>query len=74
MAVTNIKNSTALVLSYKVGVSEKGEDIIKSQKFSSVKDSATNEELFTLSGAMASLFPHGIFDIRKLEDYSIVEE
>ncbi len=74
MAVTNIKNSTALVFSYKIGVNEKGEDIIKSQKFSSVKDSPTNEEIFTLSGAMALLFPNGLFDVRKLEDYSIVEE
>lgn len=45
MAVTSIKNTSAFVLSYKVGVDENNKDIFVSQKFSKINNQATDEQI-----------------------------
>lgn len=43
MAVNSIKKVSAFVLTYKIGVDKKGEDVFASQKFSKISKTATDQ-------------------------------
>lgn len=49
MAATATKLQTALVLKYKDGVDEKGKEIIKKQRFSKMKTTATEQNIYDVS-------------------------
>jgi Protein of unknown function (DUF1659) len=68
-----VKNTSALVLTYKVGVNEENEDVFSSQRFSKINNMATEEEIYTLAVAMESLLAFPLHDIRKVDDFTIVE-
>ncbi|GAA0127173.1 hypothetical protein UT300019_30770 [Clostridium sp. CTA-19] len=55
MAVNNVKTSKAINLICKVGVDNDGKDILKSQKLSKIKVSATDEELYELATEVDNL-------------------
>lgn len=73
MAISSVKNSTALVITYKIGVNQEGKDVFVSQKFSKINNDATNEQLHTVGTAMESLLDYTLDDLRKIDDFSIVE-
>ncbi len=49
MAATATKLQTALVIKYKDGVDASGKEIIKSQRFSKVKTTATEQDIYDVS-------------------------
>ncbi|MBI6875284.1 DUF1659 domain-containing protein [Clostridium aciditolerans] len=55
MAATATKLQTALVLKYKDGVDEKGKEIIKKQRFSKVKTTATEQDIYDVSAELGKL-------------------
>ena len=55
MAATSTKLQTALVLKYKDGVDEKGKEIIKKQRFSKVKTTATEQDIYDVSVEVGKL-------------------
>ena len=73
MAISSVKNSTALVITCKIGVNQEGKDAFVSQKFSKINNDATNEQLHTVGTAMESLLDYTLDDLRKIDDFSIVE-
>ncbi len=73
MAVTSIKNTSAFVLSYKVGVDENNKDIFVSQKFSKINNQATDEQIHAVGKAMEGLLNFPLHTLRKVDDFSIVE-
>ncbi len=73
MAVSSIKKSSAFVLTYKIGVDQKGSDIFASQKFSRINKSATDEAINNLSKSMETLLAYPLHEVRKTDDFSIVE-
>ncbi|MEG0773885.1 DUF1659 domain-containing protein [Clostridium sp.] len=73
MAISSVKNSTALVITYKIGVNQEGKDVFVSQKFSKINNDATIEQLHTVGTAMESLLDYTLDDLRKIDDFSIVE-
>lgn len=46
MAATSTKLNSTLVIKYKDGVDQKGKEIIKNQRFSKVKPTATEQALY----------------------------
>ncbi|MEG0772674.1 DUF1659 domain-containing protein [Clostridium sp.] len=73
MAISSVKNTTAMVLTYKIGVNQEGKDVFVSQKFSKINNDATNEQIHSVGTAMESLLDYTLDDLRKVDDYSIVE-
>jgi hypothetical protein len=73
MAISSVKNSTALVITYKIGVNQEGKDVFVSQKFSKINNDATNEQIHTVGTAMENLLDYTLDDLRKIDDFSIVE-
>jgi len=71
--INAVKNTSALILSYKVGVNEKNEEVFASQRFSKISNGATVEAIHTLAKAMEKLLNYPLHDIKKVDDFSIVE-
>ncbi|MBI6873454.1 MULTISPECIES: DUF1659 domain-containing protein [Clostridium] len=55
MAATATKLQTTLVIKYKDGVDAKGKEIIKSQRFSKVKTTATEQDIYDVSVEVGKL-------------------
>ena len=58
MALQSSLVTTALSLTYKDGVDSTGKDIIRAKKYSNVKISASNEELYETAAALAPLMKY----------------
>lgn len=55
MAATATKLQTTLVIKYKDGVDANGKEIIKSQRFSKVKTTATEQDIYDVSVEVGKL-------------------
>lgn len=71
--INSIKKTSAVILTYKVGVNAKGEDVFASQRFAKVNKAATVEEIHTFAKAMEALLAYPLYEVKKAEDFSIVE-
>lgn len=58
MALQSSLVTTALSLTYKDGVDSTGKDIIRAKKYSNVKISASNEELYETASVLAPLMKY----------------
>jgi len=74
MAITNTKNSTALVIKFENGKKEDGTPKIASQKFSKVSGIATDEAIYNMGAAMGAVLISEPTEIKKLDDYSLNQE
>lgn len=72
MAITKHLNEITMLLKYKVGVNEKGADIIKSQKFSKIKLDTNDETLFNVGKALTKVLAY-TGSVEKEENYSFIE-
>lgn len=73
MAISSIKNTSAMVLTYKVGVDQEGKDVFVSQKFSKINNAATDQAIHNVGAAMETLLNYPLHMLRKVDDFSIVE-
>lgn len=71
VAAQSTKMQTALVLKYKDGVDGEGKDIIKSQKFSNVKTSATDDQIYGTALEVQKLTGKDMDEIVKIDQNSI---
>lgn len=71
MAAKADKFKTTLILEYSVGEDDKGKEIIKRQRFSSVKLEASDEELYAVANAFSPLL-EGEFLFSKKQDDSLL--
>jgi hypothetical protein len=55
MAVQTTLVNTGLSLRYKTGIDQNGKDIIKAKKFSNVKVTAVNQNLYDVAAAFSPL-------------------
>jgi hypothetical protein len=69
MAATATKLQTGLVLKYKDGVDEKGKEIIKKQRFSKVKTTALDQDIYDVSLEIGKLLGKILDEVIK-EDQS----
>lgn len=74
MAISNIKNSTALVLRFEKGQNFDGTPKIVSQKYSKINKEATDEELFTVGSAIGEVLVKYPMELKRVEDFTLMEE
>lgn len=69
MAATATKLQTTLVLKYKDGLDEKGKEIIKRQRFSKIKPTASDQDIYDVSLEIERLLGKTLDEVIK-EDQS----
>ncbi|MFR1709298.1 MAG: DUF1659 domain-containing protein [Clostridium sp.] len=74
MAITNIKNDTALVIKYVNGENQDGSPKIQSQKFSKISGTSTDEEIYNLGLLIGAVLINEPTEIKKLDDYTLNED
>ena len=74
MAISNIKNSTALVLRFEKGQNLDGTPKVVSQKYSRIDKSATDEALFTVGGAIGEVLVSYPVELKRVDDFTLIEE
>ncbi|WP_077614814.1 DUF1659 domain-containing protein [Caenibacillus caldisaponilyticus] len=70
MATANLMDSS-LILTLDAGVDEKGNPIVKRKTFNNLKTSATNDQLFAIGQALASVQQHPLVAIERSDRSSI---
>ncbi len=73
MAVSNIKNNTALVIRFEKGQNLDGSPKIASQKFSNVSATATDEEIYAVGAAIGAVLLSEPTEIKKIDDFTLSE-
>ncbi len=73
MAISSIKTSSSVLLTYKDGVNSKGEDIYKNQRFSKIKVAAKDEDVYSIAGAMANLLMSDVTEITREDKSKLIE-
>ncbi|WP_315119191.1 DUF1659 domain-containing protein [uncultured Clostridium sp.] len=73
MAATADKFKTSLILEYSIGQNEDGKDIIRRQKFSSIKIDALDDDLFQIANAFSPLLEHEVISLKKQDDSVILD-
>lgn len=71
MAAQSTKLQTSLVLKYQDGVDQDGKDIMKSQKFSKVKVTASDEAIYNTSKEIEKLIGKTLDEIIKIDQNNI---
>jgi len=74
MAVTSIKTDCSMVLKFVQGVDDYGKDIIKSQKFSNVKTTALDQDIFDVAKALETLMPEPLVEVLKNDENALASE
>lgn len=74
MAVSNIKNSTALVIRFEKGQNLDGTPKITSQKYSKINKAATDEQLFEVGSAIGAVLISFPVELKRVDDFSLIQE
>lgn len=74
MAVQTTKSNSAITLRLKQGVDSKGNDIVKTIKFSKVKVNSADEDVFDIANAVAGLLQYPVIQILRSDDSIITQE
>lgn len=73
MAKSTLVQSTVQI-SYRIGQSAAGKDIIKNQKFSKVKVTALDDDVFTVATALGTLLNYPVQGIVRLDNNLITNQ
>lgn len=65
MEINSVLMDTSMVISYKVGVDSKGNDIIKNQRANDLSLLATDDDLMDLADTVAAFIEHPISEVVK---------
>jgi hypothetical protein len=71
MAVKSTLIDSALTLKYKEGIDSNGDDIIKSKKFSNVKVTATDENVYAVAAAFSPLMKYPVIKSVRTNDNAL---
>jgi alkyl hydroperoxide reductase subunit AhpF len=74
MAVTANKTDCNMVIRYNEGVDQYGVDIVKSQKFSGVKTTALDQDIFDVAKALETLMPAAVVEIVRNDENVLMNE
>lgn len=72
MAAKATKLQTTLLLKYKDGVDAKGKDVIKTQRFSKVKTSASDQDIYDVSVELVKLIGKPLNEIVREDQNGIM--
>ena len=70
--VKSILVSNQLVIKYVSGITTDGKDITKNQSFNNFRMTITDEDIFAVGTAIASLMENNIVDFRKNLGYTLM--
>jgi hypothetical protein len=71
MAVKSTLIDSALTLKYKEGVDSNGKDIIKTKKFSNIKVTATDENVYAIAAAFSPLMKYPVVQSLRTNDNAL---
>ena len=74
MAISNIKNSTALVLRFEKGQNLDGTPKVVSQKYSRINKAATDEALFEVGAAIGEVLISSPVELKRVDDFTLIQE
>lgn len=74
MPVVAIESYARLQLTFQTGTDGEGNPITKSRTYGSVKATATNDELYSVSQAFASLSQYPLVQVEKLGSAEILNQ
>lgn len=72
MALLSSLTNTAVSLRYKEGVDSTGKDIIKAKKFSNVKISAVDQDIYDTAAALGSLMSYPVSQVVRSNDSVLI--
>ncbi|MBK1812257.1 DUF1659 domain-containing protein [Clostridium sp. YIM B02505] len=68
---TAILSSNSMIMKYKTGTNEKGDDIFSSQRFSNVNLDLSDDDFYEVGQALENLMATDAVYIRKQQDYLV---
>lgn len=74
MAVTSNRTDCNMVISYNEGVDKYGVDIVKSQKFSGVKTTALDQDIYDVAKALETLMPTALVEVVRNDENVLINE
>jgi hypothetical protein len=74
MAIIANQADSKFKLVLDAGLDEDNNEVIKSKTFTNVKTTATNDNIFEVATALASLQSYTLTNIKKYEEFDLVEE
>lgn len=72
MALLSSLTNTAVSLRYKEGVDSTGKDIIKAKKFSNVKISAVDQDIYDTAAALGNLMSYPVSQVVRSNDSVLI--
>ncbi|WP_160680351.1 DUF1659 domain-containing protein [Clostridium sp. C8-1-8] len=69
--VTSILSNNSMIIKYKTGTNEKGDDIFDSQRFSDVRLDISDDDFYAVGKALAGLMSYDAVSIRKQQEYLV---
>lgn len=72
MAIQNTLAQSAVTIRYKNGIDSTGKDIIKTKKFSNVKVTAADQNVYDTAAALAGLMEYELNDILRSNDCFLI--
>jgi hypothetical protein len=74
MAVQSTLAKSALTLRYKEGMDLNGNDIIKGKKYTNVKITAADQNIYDVSAAFNPLMKYPVVEVLRTNDSTLVNE
>jgi len=74
MAIIANQSDSKLTLVLDAGLDENNKEIVKNKTFANVKTSATNENVYEVATALAGIQKYTLKNVKKYEEYDLVEE
>lgn len=66
---TTLLTGNSMVIKYKVGVNEKGDDVFKTQRFSNVRFDINDDDFYSIGEAIKNLLDTTVIYVLKEQDY-----
>lgn len=74
MAVVSTKMQSSVILKYKTGVDDNGNDVFESQKFGKVSTTSQDQEVYDVAEAIGTLVSYPVTQIIRDDQSSIINE
>lgn len=74
MSTKSTTVQSTVSLKFKTGVDAKGKDVLKSQKFSNVKVTASNDDIYTVGTSLGTLLMYPVTDVIRDDSNQIINQ
>lgn len=74
MAAISSKSQTSVLLKYKTGIDQYGKDVFKNQKFSNVKTTALDQDIYDTATSIGTLLSYPVSAIEKDDLSTIINQ